>query len=74
MKQKIITLVGAVACGVVIASAAISQASAADRGRLADATSAPHSSVAFGDHVSVSDSGLVAPLGEWGAGRRPPRA
>ncbi|WP_335937686.1 hypothetical protein [Streptomyces sp. PTD5-9] len=76
MKQKSILLTGAVAVagGVVIAAAAAAtgQASAADRGRPVSAP-APHATVAFGDQMSVTDPGLVAPLGEFGTGRRTPR-
>ncbi|GAA2301526.1 hypothetical protein OKJ48_31845 [Streptomyces kunmingensis] len=73
MKQKSILLAGAmtVAGGVVIAAAATGQASAADRGRPVSAP-ASYTTVALGSTLSESD--LVAPLGEWGVGRRTPRA
>ncbi|MER5813554.1 hypothetical protein ABT143_36180 [Streptomyces sp. NPDC002033] len=69
MKQKSIFLAGAlaVAGGVVIAAAG--QASATDSGQPAPA---PQATVASGSQLS--DGGLVEPLGEWGVGRRTPRA
>ncbi|MEV4192910.1 hypothetical protein [Streptomyces toxytricini] len=75
MKQKITLLAGAVAVagGVVLAAAAAGQASPADRGQSVT-NPAPQATVAFGHELSVSDPGLVEPLGEWGAGRRTPRA
>ncbi|WP_411103514.1 hypothetical protein [Streptomyces sp. cmx-4-9] len=66
MKQRIIVLAGAVAVagGLVIAAAATGQAAEADLGRPVS-TPAPQATVA---------SDQVAPLGEWGVGRRTPRA
>ncbi|MFG2622131.1 hypothetical protein ACGFXC_31390 [Streptomyces sp. NPDC048507] len=73
MKQKSILVAGAmaVAGGVILAAVATSQASAADGGR-SGSTPAPQATVAFG--TQLSDSNLVTPLGEWGVGRRNPRA
>ncbi|MFJ4691800.1 hypothetical protein [Streptomyces sp. NPDC088766] len=75
MKQKITSLAGAMAMagGVVIAAvaAATGQASEADHGRPVSAPT-PHATVVFGHQLS--DSELAAPLGEWGVGRRTPRA
>ncbi|MEU9027108.1 hypothetical protein AB0D46_06150 [Streptomyces sp. NPDC048383] len=75
MKQKFLLVAGAtaVAGAVVIAAAAAAsgQASEADRGR-PRFVPAPHATVAIG--YQLSDSDLVAPLGEWGVGRRTPRA
>ncbi|MEV6613152.1 hypothetical protein AB0N31_04555 [Streptomyces sp. NPDC051051] len=75
MKQKITSLAGAMAMagGVVIAAvaAATGQASEADHGRPISAPT-PHATVVFG--YQLSDSDLAAPLGEWGMGRRTPRA
>ncbi|MFF4006888.1 hypothetical protein [Streptomyces sp. NPDC001717] len=68
MKKKFILLAGAaaVAAGLLIASPAAGQESSADHGRTAS-TPAPHATVAL-------DSDLVTPMGEWGVGRRTPRA
>ncbi|GGT16003.1 MULTISPECIES: hypothetical protein [Streptomyces] len=75
MKQKITLLAGAVAVagGVVLAAAATGQASPAERGQSVT-NPAPRATVAFGHELSVSDPGAVEPLGEWGVGRRTPRA
>ncbi|CAL9505890.1 hypothetical protein SUDANB120_03541 [Streptomyces sp. enrichment culture] len=77
MKQKITLLAGAVAVagGVVLAAAAAAtgQASPAERGQSVT-NPAPRATVAFGHELSVSDPGAVEPLGEWGVGRRTPRA
>ncbi|MDF6017036.1 hypothetical protein [Streptomyces sp. JH34] len=75
MKQKITSLAGAMALAgaVVIAAAAVAtgQASEADHGQPVSAP-APHATTVFGYQLSESD--LAAPLGEWGVGRRTPRA
>ncbi|MFD7560969.1 MULTISPECIES: hypothetical protein [unclassified Streptomyces] len=73
MQKKIILLAGAaaVAAGVLLAAPAAGQESAADHGRTAS-TPAPHATVALG--YELSDSDLVTPMGEWGVGRRTPRA
>ncbi|MGV9941096.1 hypothetical protein [Streptomyces sp. NPDC003401] len=75
MRQKITSFAGAMAMagGVVIAAvtAVTGQASEADHGRPGSAP-APHATVVLGHQLSDSD--LAAPLGEWGMGRRTPRA
>ncbi|MFJ8449055.1 hypothetical protein [[Kitasatospora] papulosa] len=75
MKQKITSLAGAMimAGGVVIAAvaAATGQASEADHWGSVSAPT-PRATVVFGSQPADSD--LVAPLGEWGVGRRTPRA
>ncbi|MFF3015615.1 hypothetical protein [Streptomyces sp. NPDC057939] len=63
----------AVAGSVAIAAPATSQASTADHGRPASVP-APQATVAADQQLSVSDNGLVTPSGEWGVGRRTPRA
>ncbi|MFI9120557.1 hypothetical protein ACIGW0_14340 [Streptomyces bikiniensis] len=75
MKQKITSFAGAVAVagGIVLAAvtAATGQASGANHGRPVSAP-APHATVVFGQQLSDAD--VVTPLGEWGVGRRTPRA
>ncbi|MET9930481.1 MULTISPECIES: hypothetical protein [unclassified Streptomyces] len=75
MKQKLTSFAGAmaVAGGVVIAAvaAATGQASEVDHGRSVSAPT-PHATVVFSQQLSDSDT--VTPLGEWGVGRRTPRA
>ncbi|MER7759200.1 hypothetical protein [Streptomyces sp. NPDC097619] len=74
MKQKILMLAGAaaIAGGVLIAVPATSQASTGDHGSVS--TPAPQATVVFSDEQSVSDPNLVSPLGEFGTGRKNPRA
>ncbi|MDF0374368.1 MULTISPECIES: hypothetical protein [Streptomyces] len=75
MKQKFTSLAGAmvVAGGVVIAAvaAATGQAPEAHHGVPVSAPT-PHATVVLGYQPAQSD--LVEPLGEWGVGRRTPRA
>ncbi|PWS50136.1 hypothetical protein DLE01_20045 [Streptomyces sp. FT05W] len=75
MKQKFISLAGAMAVsgGVVIAAvaAATGQVPEAHHGATASAPT-PHATVVL--DYQPADSDLVEPLGEWGVGRRTPRA
>ncbi|WP_411075692.1 hypothetical protein [Streptomyces sp. cmx-4-7] len=75
MKQKLTSFAGAmaVAGGVVAAAvaAATGPVSEVDHERSVSAPT-PHTTVVFGRQLSDSDT--AAPLGEWGAGRRTPRA
>ncbi|MET8716467.1 hypothetical protein ABZV52_25260 [Streptomyces sp. NPDC004735] len=75
MKQKFTSLAGAmvVAGGVVIAAvaAATGQVPEAHHGAPVSAPT-PHVTVVIG--YQLADSDLVEPLGEWGVGRRTPRA
>ncbi|MEV7420712.1 hypothetical protein [Streptomyces sp. NPDC089919] len=74
MKQKITLVAGALALagGAVIAAAATSQASGTEHGASVS-TPTPQATVVF-SQPSVSDSHHVTAFGDFGSGRKPPRA